>query len=273
MANAATEREIAKANALVTAWRKRYATTPTRNAVVLILSVAELETHAGDFRGAHNWGQVQRRQVTVDEKIQIAAGKTPPPRDASEILSTDTHPTATGPVTYSVWLWAFPDDVAGADKLLSVLLEERPSIKKAIDGLTFEGLAGLMYDSKYFEGSHPRNEAGGPAANIAAYAKSMRSYNVDALLFGWMPGLDVAAVPAAGGGVELAPAPQETAEKSPFPVTVPTPEPEADPFPAEATTAPATPSALTVSRGAQLSAIAVVVLAAVVALFHACGGH
>lgn len=277
MPTAAQTREVAKANALVSAWRKRYATTPARNAVVLILSVAELETRAGDYRDSHNWGQVQRRQLTADEKTILLNGGTPKPRDANEILSTDTHPTATGPTTYSVWLWAFPDDVAGADKLLSVLLEERPAIKNAIEKLTYEGLAGLMYDSKYFEGSHPRNEVGGPAANIAAYAESMRKQNVDGLLFGWMPPLgavpDLPSTKATEEPGELAPASPEPAEITAIAVQQnATPEP--DPFPAEPVTTPATPAAKAIAFAGPITTATMgifVLLALIAAVAHACG--
>lgn len=274
MPNAAQTREVAKANALVSAWRKRYATTPSRNAVVLVLSVAELETRAGDFRGSHNWGQIQRRGLTIEEAALLKTGTMPKPRDAFEILSSDTHPTTTGPIiTYAVWLWAFPDDVAGADKLLSVLLEERPSIKRAIDTMTYEALAGAMYESKYFEGSHPRNEVGGPAANVAAYAESMRKQGVDGLLFGWMPPLGSVPTPATkppDNVVELAPASSE--EPQITAIGVAENPPEADPFPAEPVTSPATPSA---KAGTAIMAGSIAFVVAVVfitGLFHACAG-
>lgn len=276
MPNAAQTREVAKANALVRAWRERYGSTPSRNAVVLILSVAELETRAGDFRGAHNWGQIQRRGLTAEEAAILKSGGTPMPRDTREVLSSDTHPTATGPITYAVWLWAFPDDVAGAGKLLEVLLDDRPSIKSGIDAFTYESLARLMYDSKYFEGSHPRNEVGGPGANIAAYAEAMRKQGVDGLLFGWMPPLGtvpIAATKSTDAGGELAPASSEVPQITA--IGVEENPPEADPFPAEPVTTPATPAAKakTIAFVALVTGPAFVVLAALItALFHACAG-
>ncbi len=274
MPTAAQTREAAKANALVRAWRERYGSNPSRNAVVLILSVAELETRAGDYRGSHNWGQVQRRQLTAAEQAMLADGKTPAPKDALEILSTDTHPTARGPVTYAVWLWAFKDDIAGADKLLGVLLDERPRIARAIDGLTYEGLAGLMYDGKYFEGSHPRNEVGGPAANIAAYAEAMRKQGVDGLLSGWMPPLGtipIAATKSPEPAGELAPASSEVPQITA--IGVEENPPEADPFPAEPVTSPATPTAKAIASAWGITvSIGLGALALVAAIFHACGG-
>lgn len=187
MTSAANEREESKANALVAAWRARYGTAPTLSAVILVLSVAELETNAGDFRGSHNWGQIMRRVLTPQEKADLAAGKKLTPRDAREILSSDTLPNADGSITtYPIWLWAFPDDVAGADKLLSVLLDARPTIKRAIDTMSFEDLASEMYDTNYYEGSKPKTAPGGPAANKAAYAANLRKQDVAARLAGWI---------------------------------------------------------------------------------------
>ena len=187
-----------KAASLVTAWRRRYGSPPSRHAALLVLAVAEHETRCGDaWPGEHNWGAVQRRAMTADERALEREGKVPPPRDAFEALHGDSSPVNG---KYRACFWRFPSDIEGADKLLEVLLDKRPSIKKDVDALTPGELAERMYRTRYYEGFHdPRPAPGeqvlpggltrGQRANVADYAKGLaRAFAAfDVALAGWSP--------------------------------------------------------------------------------------
>jgi hypothetical protein len=213
-----------KANAAAEAWRARYGSDPAQHvhALTLVMSVALHETSMGEaWSNSGNWGAVQRRAMTVAEKAQAKAGIVPPPADAFELLMGDSSPE-TG--KYQVWFWRFPaaaltakgqsGDVAGADKLLEVLLDERHSIGAAIDTVSPEGLAAMMYASQYFEGFFdPRANyqlvggkwvkladgetpqpgatvSSGKALDIGTYATALEgaSAQIRAALVGWTPG-------------------------------------------------------------------------------------
>lgn len=173
---------IDKAEALSQAWRARYGSEIGRNALLLLLSVADLETGMGEYRGvkglqllpgpSHNWGQIQRRTMTAAEKAQFAAGSIPPPRDDNEFLSGDTSPD-TG--AYRVWLWRFPDDVQGATKLLAVLVDVE-KIRDSIEGMSAHDLARSMYNARYYEGAFSRSTSDGPEKNILAYGNAIASH-------------------------------------------------------------------------------------------------
>ncbi len=192
-------RYVRKAEAVVEAWKKRYGVMPSKHAVVLVCAVAEHETQCGDAWGfSHNWGAIQRRVLTAEERAVATAGGTPNPKDAFEELHGDSSPVHG---RYQTWFWKFPDDVQGADKLLQVLLDNRSAIKAHTDTLGTDELARLMYLSHYYEGFHdPRpkpDEAVAPGgltlgqlANIADYARAIArtSAALEAGLAGWTPG-------------------------------------------------------------------------------------
>jgi hypothetical protein len=189
-----------KASTVVTAWRRRYdGAAPSRHATLVVCSVAEHETRCGDaWPGEHNWGAIQRRTMSEAERAVIRAGGKPEPRDAFEALHGDSSPING---RYQVWFWRFPNDVEGANKLLEVLLDKRPSIKNDIDRLSANELARRMYLTKYYEGFHdPRPRAGeqvppggltqGQQANIADYARGLTRHLAffRAGLVAWQPG-------------------------------------------------------------------------------------
>ncbi len=192
-------RYVKKAEAVVDAWKKRYQTMPAKHAVVLICAVAEHETRCGDAWGfSHNWGAIQRRAMTAEERTIATAGGTPAPKDAFEELHGDSSPVHG---RYQTWFWKFPDDVQGANKLLQVLLDNRSAIKAHIDTLGSDELARLMYLSHYYEGFHdprPRPDEAiepggltqGQLANIADYARAIArtATSFEAGLAGWTPG-------------------------------------------------------------------------------------
>jgi hypothetical protein len=189
-----------KAGVLVTAWQRRYdGGLPSKLAVLLVCSVAEHETRCGDsWPGEHNWGAIQRRTMSEAERAIVRAGGKPEPRDAFEALHGDSSPIHG---RYQVWFWRFPNDVEGANKLLEVLLDKRPSIQKDIDRLSTDELARRMYLTRYYEGFHdPRPRPGeqvptggltqGQRANIADYARAIGRHFVAfrAGLAVWTPG-------------------------------------------------------------------------------------
>jgi hypothetical protein len=240
-------RMIGKADALVRAYVARYGRRPTTHAVVCILSVAELETGCGDFKGSHNWGQIQRRQLTADERALVDRGELPPPRDDREILSWDTSPKrradgSTEQHPYPVWLRRWPDDQAGAADLLSVLLDARPSIGSRIDTITIPELAAAMYATRYYEGSHARSEPNAAALNAAAYGNGLthrlRSL-VEPGLTGWHPDQTVIEPTAPGTpSTVLRAAPPRPPAPAPPPVRADAPIAPDEATPASTTPAP-----------------------------------
>jgi hypothetical protein len=189
-----------KADTVVMAWRRRYdGVVPSRHATLLICSVAEHETRCGDaWPGEHNWGAIQRRTMSEAERATVRTGDKPEPRDAFEALHGDSSPIHG---RYQVWFWRFPNDVEGANKLLEVLLDKRPSIKNDLDRLSANELARRMYLTKYYEGFHdPRPRPGeqvppggltqGQQANIADYARGLTRHLAffRAGLAAWQPG-------------------------------------------------------------------------------------
>jgi hypothetical protein len=160
-----------KITALVTAYRARYKSSPSTNAAMLIVAVAELESEAGDaWNDAHDWGCIVRRPMTAAEEMMVEAGRVPQPTDKNEILEGDSDPVKG---KYQTWFWKFDTDVEGADKLLQVLLDERPVIKASIDTLNAEGLAKAMYASHYYSGFHNPLLPGGIEADEDDYADAI----------------------------------------------------------------------------------------------------
>jgi hypothetical protein len=152
-----------KALAATTAYQHRYGRNPTKNALCLMLAVALHETQCGDaWNHSGNWGAVQRRRMTPEERAAVKAGKVPPPRDAFEELHGDSSPING---KYQTWFYKFPagikyppadleGDQAGAWILWRTLIDERASIAAEIDRMIPETLARRMYDSGYYEGFH-----------------------------------------------------------------------------------------------------------------------
>lgn len=201
-----------KADALARAWSLRYAgEVIQRNAALLLLAVADLETGMGEYRGvaglqlldgpSHNWGQIQRRQLTTEERTSLAKGIIPRPRNDGEFLSGDTSPD-TG--AYHVWLCRFPDDVAGATRMIALIVDGE-KLRTRIASMTPTELAQSMYDARYYEGSHSRSEAGGPAKNVAAYAANIASHytKLAGALGNWSPPNDDSSGSAGGSGVAI----------------------------------------------------------------------
>lgn len=188
-----------KANALVTAWKTRYpGTLPTKHAVVMCCAVAEHETNCGDaWNHSGNWGAIQRRSMTATERAVVANGGKPGPGDSFEQLHGDSSPING---RYAAWYWAFPQgvayplaglsgDEAGAWKLLEVLLDERPTIKSAIDSIDVQTLASDMYHTHYYEGVHDPRQPGGVDKNVTDYAHGLAwtSGAFSAGLASWQP--------------------------------------------------------------------------------------
>lgn len=188
-----------KAQSLVTAYQKRYGVLPTVNATTILCAVAYHETQCGDaWNNSHNWGGIQRRSPTTEEKEVLKSGGHPTPRDSNEILMGDSSPK-TG--KYPVWFWAFPNDVVGADKLLQILLDNRKEIKSSIDTIDPYNMARVMYKTHYYEGFHNPDPApgevvpvggftAGQVLNILDYKNAIgRGMNdFTNALYGWKPG-------------------------------------------------------------------------------------
>jgi hypothetical protein len=226
-----------KAQAVTDAWRARYGSTPSKASVMRVLWVALHETRCGDaWSGEHNWGAVQRRKLTADERklaleadaaaskakaagadkaevARIRAELGPKPRDASEALHWDSSPTSG---RYPCWFAAFPSDVEGAGHLLKTLLDNRPAIKARAATLTAWELAELMYRSRYYEGFHdPRPTPGevvakggltkGQTANVSDYAAALRRAEraFDGALERWTPEGGLEPKPWPPGPVDL----------------------------------------------------------------------
>jgi hypothetical protein len=178
--------------------------TPTKHAVVLICAVGEHETQCGDAWGqSGNWGAVQRRSMTAEERQVVLAGGKPPPRDPFEALHGDSSPVHG---RYQYWFWQFPPGVvyppaglagddAGAWKMITGALMNdrpgRPSVRDVIDTATDAELADRMYARGYYEGFHDPSAPGGKEANVADYARAIGHARAEfeAGLAGWEPSM------------------------------------------------------------------------------------
>lgn len=160
-------RYTAKAEACTAAMLAR-GMTITRDAVLNVCAIAEHESACGDAPDLPgNWGAVQRRGCTAEEKAAIAAGKTPAPTDANEQLHGDSDPVRGH---YAVWFWRFPTDVEAAKCLLRYLVEVFKVPR--LDCGPYE-LAASMYHAGYYAGFHDARAPGGDEANIHDYAKGL----------------------------------------------------------------------------------------------------
>ena len=128
--------------------------TPSRNTILLAMSVAEHETNNGRaWPGTNNFGAVQLRSLTTAETADfqsgtLKAGDYTPSRDG--VLHVDTHPSPAGPIPYPIWFAAFPDRVAGIAHFLRVLWRLSLGAPDA-DGATVETVCLEMYCGHYFE--------------------------------------------------------------------------------------------------------------------------
>ena len=131
--------------------------TPSRNAILLCMSVAEHETNNGRaWPGTNNFGAVQLRPLTLQERTAfddgiLHAGDYTPNRDG--VLHVDTHPGPSGAIPYPVWFAAFADRVAGIAHFLRVLYRLSDSAPDAADASP-GSVAKAMYLHGYYEGAH-----------------------------------------------------------------------------------------------------------------------
>lgn len=197
-------RLIAKADTMLAAWRARFKTEPTRRAIFVSCAVAEHETNQGDaWPGEHNYGAVQWRVPTDEERQRIASGEL---RAGSRIpggaLHIDSSPSPTGPRWYPCWFRAFDSDLDGAQFFLGVLVngQTAPDLARGDCAMVAFG----MYMHGYYEGNHapgrPRSArtsqlTPGESLNVADYARAVRRcYDAIALACaGW--GLDLEDAP------------------------------------------------------------------------------
>lgn len=208
------KRAIAKAQAVVDAYVDVFGEHITRGELLYLLCVAEHETHCGDDwkdrlgNPLHNWGAVQWRVPTADERLRIQAGdlvkgSTIP----GGVLEEDYSPNGGN---YWVWFRTFLNDRAGAGFLVTTLYKHNPEARavaaaggKSIDFCT------AMYRRGYYENTHPtpaEKAAGmkparpvyGPKGEILrtdpllpAEAENVRDYtsSVDKLMPEWLAAL------------------------------------------------------------------------------------
>lgn len=218
------ERWYQKAQAYCDAWKKVFDEEPSVGNVVLGLSVAQHETRCGDiWPGEHNWGAVQKRRLSAEEKKALSeAGVSPAPvnvprardvlRDAGlaedhGALHCDSSPTLPKPGWYFVYFWAFPNDAEGAVKFVKILAGQRAGCRAVLERTgTEQDLAAAMYSSKYYEGFHDPSTGDGRAANVSDYASALRRirHEIFFALESWTPG---ASPPKDGGtpstGIDL----------------------------------------------------------------------
>jgi hypothetical protein len=184
---------LSKAATAATAWQKVVGSPPSKNALVLAMSVADLETGLGSVTG-HNWGAVHARALPADEMLTLPSqGLDPADGNAAlttartlltpgknEILVIDTSPRG----AYFVWLRTFPNDEAAAETFLTVLVKHRPGVAAIIDTATPVELAAAMYASKYFEGNSTDAQT-----NINAYGALIANHAlaINAALGAWTP--------------------------------------------------------------------------------------
>jgi hypothetical protein len=208
------DRSKAKADVMRAAWKQAFGREPFRREIYSAMAVAEHETRQGDsWPGTNNYGAVQWRVPTADERAQIAAGTEKKGTIIpGGILEGDSSPGTGG---YWCWFRTFPTAQDGAVFFLHMMVSaDNAAAVQAGDAL---GIATGMYLHGYFEDTHvpgrPRGKANGAthrpntlaelavnpftpgeAANVADYAHSVAS------IYGPLS----AQLEAAGWGAELA---------------------------------------------------------------------
>lgn len=144
----------------------------TLHSTLLLCAIGEGESRCGDAPDLPgNWGAIQKRALTLAEKVVLSQGKFPTPTAPDEQLHGDTSPTAGA---YEVWFYKFtraldhgPDDVTAAKRLVY----ELEKVRGILDWRTLEvpDLAARMYDARYYQGfTTDRDQA------IATYAAMLQ---------------------------------------------------------------------------------------------------
>lgn len=132
--------------------------TPSRNAILLCMSVAEHETNNGRaWPGTNNFGAVQLRSLTPDERQAFDDGSLHAGdynAQGNGVLHVDTHPLGNGASEpYPVWFAAFKLRVDGIAHFLKTLYADSLSAPDA-PGSDPGSVAEAMYCGHYFEGAH-----------------------------------------------------------------------------------------------------------------------
>ncbi len=181
-----------KAQSLVVAWRRTFATEPTLEQIVCPLSSAIHETNAGDaWKGPdgilgtqddeRNWGACTLRALNAAESaVLLNAGLSPttgPEHNniAARAMATlrasglplpqgvihcDSHPVVGGGnKPYFVWFASFSNDEDGAEYFLHLIVgppaKRRPGYSALLSpALSETSLARAMYAGGYFTGVH-----------------------------------------------------------------------------------------------------------------------
>lgn len=214
----------AKAQALVTGWRRTFGTEPSLEQIVCPLASAIHETQAGDaWPGEHDWGATTLRSLNAAELAVVhAAGLVPTvgpthgkaaadamaalrasglPRPQGVIHCDSRTVVGGGNVAYFVWFAAFANDEDGAEFFCHALAlkkggEHRPAYAVLMSkGLTEYALAAAMFAGGYYTGFHsakdksPEARAAAAQLNIADYAGSMQKIapSIRVALRGWIP--------------------------------------------------------------------------------------
>jgi hypothetical protein len=191
---------VCKADTLVAAWRDTTGLTPSKQAAMIALAVAIHETGAGDaWPGEHNWGAVQKRKLTDDERRALEAHGVAPtranrdlaasllPYASDEALHWDSDPSLVSPSNPSggffVWFWRFPNDYQGARTFISALVVSRPTVAASLVAGDVASAAHAMYCTGYYGGVHPTGRprsqrcappmTSGELANVADYTSGI----------------------------------------------------------------------------------------------------
>jgi hypothetical protein len=185
----------------------RFGVDPSRENVILGLSVAQHETLCGDakgWEGENNIGAVQERVPTPAERSALVGIPIHPNTvdEAREMLAAHGHRTAglhvdssPGKGYYWIYFRCFPTEAEGFSFFVKILAHDRPSCRRVLEaGGPAHALAQAMYESRYFEGFHKkghhyeRNTAGkwvevpdktstswtGEEINIASYGGALQ---------------------------------------------------------------------------------------------------
>ena len=186
-----------------------------RNAIIIACSIAEHETNNGRaWPGTQNFGAVQLRSLTADERAAydagtLKAGDYTPTRDG--VLHVDTNPPG---IPYPIWFAAFDSRPAGIAHFLKVLWRLSAGAPD-VEGATCADVALAMYLHGYYEGAHPGARPSWKrvppltpleAANVADYAHAAQACRdrIEPALASWDYGRDQVAPdsarPASGSG-------------------------------------------------------------------------
>jgi hypothetical protein len=158
------ERSKSKADVMRAAWNAVFGREPFRREVYCAMAVAEHETMQGDsWPGTNNYGAVQWRVPTADEREQIASGAL---KKGSiipgGILEGDSSPGTGG---YWVLFRTFGSAKDGAAFFLRMMVSsDNATALQMGDAI---GVATGMYLHGYFEGVHVPGRTRGKAAGAS----------------------------------------------------------------------------------------------------------